>query len=662
MYNIDKKEIIRTFKLFYTGGSSMKKIRNILAMLMVFVMLVAVMPMNVFATDSPTEPGAGQPAAGAEENHENEQQDPPAAPVTDLDTAKAEDVKTVDTLSDLSQANKEAAKQAINNASTIEDVKAELGKAQKLNDTKAQAREDLKKLTDLTEDQAKEANKSIDDASDIGAVTDAVTKAKGQDEKAKEAKAEEEKKKAAEELAKAKKDAIEKVKALSDLSEANKTAAEQAINAAKDKDTVAAELGKAQALEDAKKEAKKKINENNSLSDDQKKAAIKKIDEAGTKEAVDAIVKQNTPPAPKTGAFTIDTGYTTYGNIEVNKRTADAEEQVTVTVKPKYGYVVSRVYYRVNGTSVDQTINNYYNSYYYDRYPGYYYGDSYYDYFSYYSEYRNSKYYYNHYSNYHEFLRYEHRSHYLNYKNWDDRYDDDDYYYNWYYYKRNGYRPWYYGRVYDNSLYNTSDKFTMPSGNVTVYVEFTDWSYYGYYYDDYYYYRNKKDNYYERQKKAEEKAKKEEEEAKAKAEAAKQPQIYENKAVISIGSNVLDKVSKNVHTVHQMDTPAYVNNGRVMLPLRFVAEALGLQVSWVPETKTVIIWDLTQRVEIPVKSNRIIVNGITYTSDVKPEIKSSRTMLPIANIARALGLIDGSDIIWDQYNKQVTLTRKVLSK
>lgn len=662
MYNIDKKEIIRTFKLFYTGGSSMKKIRNILAMLMVFVMLVAVMPMNVFATDSPTEPGAGQPAAGAEENHENEQQDPPAAPVTDLDTAKAEDVKTVDTLSDLSQANKEAAKQAINNASTIEDVKAELGKAQKLNDTKAQAREDLKKLTDLTEDQAKEANKSIDDASDIGAVTDAVTKAKGQDEKAKEAKAEEEKKKAAEELAKAKKDAIEKVKALSDLSEANKTAAEQAINAAKDKDTVAAELGKAQALEDAKKEAKKKINENNSLSDDQKKAAIKKIDEAGTKEAVDAIVKQNTPPAPKTGAFTIDTGYTTYGNIEVNKRTADAEEQVTVTVKPKYGYVVSRVYYRVNGTSVDQTINNYYNSYYYDRYPGYYYGDSYYDYFSYYSEYRNSKYYYNHYSNYHEFLRYEHRSHYLNYKNWDDRYDDDDYYYNWYYYKRNGYRPWYYGRVYDNSLYNTSDTFQMPSGDITVFVEFTDWSYYD---DDYYYYRyyrNKKDNYYERQKKAEEKAKKEEEEAKAKAEAEKQPQIYENKAVIAIGSNVLDKVSKNVHTVHQMDTPAYVKDGRVMLPLRYVAEALGLQVSWVPETKTVIIWDLTQRVEIPVKSNRIIVNGITYTSDVKPEIKSSRTMLPIANIARALGLIDGSDIIWDQYNKQVTLTRKVLSK
>ena len=203
----------------------------------------------------------------------------------------------------------------------------------------------------------------------------------------------------------------------------------------------------------------------------------------------------------------------------------------------------------------------------------------------------------------------------------------------------------------------------MPASDVTVYVEFTDWAYYGYYYDgryfdDYYYYRyhrNKKDNYYERQKKAEEKA----EEEKV---VEKTPQVFEASATINVGSNVFTKVNKNVTTTHQMDVAAYVKNGRVMLPLRYVAEALGLQVSWVPETKTVIIWDLTQRVEIPIKSNKIIVNGVTYTSDVKPEIKNSRTMLPIANVARALGLIDGSDIIWDPVMKQVKLTRRVLSK
>lgn len=621
MYNIDKKEIIRTFKLFYTGGSSMKKIRNILAMLMVFVMLVAVMPMNVFATDSPTEPGAGQPAAGAEENHENEQQDPPAAPVTDLDTAKAEAVKTVDTLSDLSQANKEAAKQAINNASTIEDVKAELGKAQKLNDTKAQAREDLKKLTDLTEDQAKEANKSIDDASDIGAVTTAVTKAKGQDEKAKEAK-EEKEKKAAEELANAKKEAKDAVDKLEKLSQEDKDKYKKAIEDANDK----------AGVEKALKEAKEKAN-------------------------------PSTPPAPAADKYPISVWRTYNGTASTNVLESEAGKTITVTADPARGYVVDRIVVKDNQGNPLTLSNKKYKNY-YDDYPYYlrsrwYRGNDYDDYIRWCDIYDYSRY---DYSSFKRWCKWNGYSYdYDDFKRW---YDYDDIYdYRWY------------NRYNYNYSYNYQADFTMPASAVTVEVTFTSAPYWydGYYYDyetgtyryyyddDYYYYRNKKDNYYERQKKAEA-AKKEEEEAKAKAEAEKLPQIYENKAVIAIGSNVLDKVSKNVHTVHQMDTPAYVNNGRVMLPLRYVAEALGLQVSWVPETKTVIIWDLTQRVEIPVKSNRIIVNGITYTSDVKPEIKSSRTMLPIANIARALGLIDGSDIIWDQYNKQVTLTRKVLSK
>ncbi len=653
MYNIDKKEIIRTFKLFYTGGSSMKKIRNILAMLMVFVMLVAVMPMNVFATDSPTEPGAGQPAAGAEE--------------TELQKAQKDAKKTVNDLKNISDTDRQTALGAIETATNKGEVDTAVNKAKEadkeaLDKAKKDAKDEVDKLSDLSQANKDAAKQAITDAQDKNAVATELGKAQAlNNEKGKE-------KDEVKDLAnkEAALQAIEAANTVDDVKAAVTKAKEDAKKAAEEKEKEEKKEEEKKALAKAKTDAKAEVDKLDKLSKEDQDKFKDKIDKADKKDDVEKILKEakekaNPKPAPKTGTYTIDTGYTTYGNIEVNKRTADANDEITVTVKPKYGYVVSRVYFMVNGTSVEQTINNYYNSYYYDRYPGYYYGDSYYDYFSYYSEYRNSKYYYNHYSNYHEFLRYEHRSHYLNYKNWDDRYDDDDYYYNWYYYKRNGYRPWYYGRVYDNSLYNTSDKFTMPSGNVTVYVEFTDWSYYGYYYDDYYYYRNKKDNYYERQKKAEA-AKKEEEEAKAKAEAEKLPQVYENKAVIAIGSNVLDKVSKNVHTVHEMDTPAYVNNGRVMLPLRYVAEALGLQVSWVPETKTVIIWDLTQRVEIPVKSNRIIVNGITYTSDVKPEIKSSRTMLPIANIARALGLIDGSDIIWDQYNKQVTLTRKVLSK
>lgn len=133
----------------------------------------------------------------------------------------------------------------------------------------------------------------------------------------------------------------------------------------------------------------------------------------------------------------------------------------------------------------------------------------------------------------------------------------------------------------------------------------------------------------------------------------------EARAIITIGSNALDKVKISGQSQVTMDAAAYIKDGRTMLPLRFVAEALGLSVDWVEETRTAIVQDSQYRVEIPVDTNKIIVNGIETTSDVKPEIVNGRTMLPVANIARALGLEDGKGIVWDAATKQVTLTRAI---
>lgn len=131
----------------------------------------------------------------------------------------------------------------------------------------------------------------------------------------------------------------------------------------------------------------------------------------------------------------------------------------------------------------------------------------------------------------------------------------------------------------------------------------------------------------------------------------------ESKVLITIGSEILDKVDNGVRTLKAMDTKPYIKGGRTMLPLRYIAEALGYRVAWLSETRTAVIMDIGLRVEIPVDSNFIIVNGVKYTSDVKPEMRNNRIMLPIANIARALGLKDGKDILWDEVNRQVTLIR-----
>ena len=143
---------------------------------------------------------------------------------------------------------------------------------------------------------------------------------------------------------------------------------------------------------------------------------------------------------------------------------------------------------------------------------------------------------------------------------------------------------------------------------------------------------------------------------------AKEEKQKESKVLITIGSEILDKVDNGVRTLKAMDTKPYIKGGRTMLPLRYVAEALGYRVAWLSETRTAVIMDIGLRVEIPVDSNFIIVNGVKYTSDVKPEMRNNRIMLPIANIARALGLKDGKDILWDEVNRQVTLIRNFNTK
>ena len=125
-----------------------------------------------------------------------------------------------------------------------------------------------------------------------------------------------------------------------------------------------------------------------------------------------------------------------------------------------------------------------------------------------------------------------------------------------------------------------------------------------------------------------------------------------------IGSKKLVVTVNGVQKEVVMDVEPFISNNRTMLPIRFVAEALGFKVEWDDPTRTVILIDKDTVVKIPVDTNQIIVNGTVFESDVKPILKSNRTMLPIANIARALGLVDGKDIIWDGATKEVTIKRE----
>lgn len=128
---------------------------------------------------------------------------------------------------------------------------------------------------------------------------------------------------------------------------------------------------------------------------------------------------------------------------------------------------------------------------------------------------------------------------------------------------------------------------------------------------------------------------------------------------VKIGSKVILAKVNGVEKTINMDVEAFIENGRVMLPIRFVAESLGFTVEWDHDNWTAVLKDEGTIVRLPIDSNKIIVNGVEYESDVKHVLKNSRTFISIGNVARSLGLKEGTDIIWNPNTMEATIKRKV---
>lgn len=103
-----------------------------------------------------------------------------------------------------------------------------------------------------------------------------------------------------------------------------------------------------------------------------------------------------------------------------------------------------------------------------------------------------------------------------------------------------------------------------------------------------------------------------------------------------------------------MDVAAFEEGGRTYLPVRFVAEALGVSsdnVLWNQADWSVTILKGDRVVKMTIGSNVMIVNGVSITMDVPAKLKDERTFLPIRYVAQALG----AEIEWDDATQTVTV-------
>lgn len=90
------------------------------------------------------------------------------------------------------------------------------------------------------------------------------------------------------------------------------------------------------------------------------------------------------------------------------------------------------------------------------------------------------------------------------------------------------------------------------------------------------------------------------------------------------------------------DVPPLVENGRTLVPIRKIAEALGAQVDWDPSGYVRINKD-DQDILLQVDRNVALVNYEHKYLDVPPKVVNGRTLVPLRFVAEAFGLNVGWD-------------------
>jgi hypothetical protein len=101
------------------------------------------------------------------------------------------------------------------------------------------------------------------------------------------------------------------------------------------------------------------------------------------------------------------------------------------------------------------------------------------------------------------------------------------------------------------------------------------------------------------------------------------------------------------------EVPPMIDNGRILVPLRAIFEAMGAKVDWdsASQTATAVKGDI--EVVLKIGSLAPTVNGTVKTLDVPGKIVNGRTLAPLRFVGEAFGTVT-----WDDSLKQAVIKSK----
>lgn len=134
------------------------------------------------------------------------------------------------------------------------------------------------------------------------------------------------------------------------------------------------------------------------------------------------------------------------------------------------------------------------------------------------------------------------------------------------------------------------------------------------------------------------------------------------KYVLGIGKNEISTDINGETNTIKLDVAPYIDNGRTMIPLRGLLEAMGASIEWQGDTRTIVVTKDVNVITLQIVNNLVYVykyfgggyKTIRYTLDVPPKIKDSRTFIPIRFVSEHLGYT----VSWNGEKQEITIESK----
>ncbi len=121
--------------------------------------------------------------------------------------------------------------------------------------------------------------------------------------------------------------------------------------------------------------------------------------------------------------------------------------------------------------------------------------------------------------------------------------------------------------------------------------------------------------------------------------------LMQNGVVLYVGSNVsyVDNVKSKIDDQNQ-DIFPIIKGERTIVPIRFIAEKMGMTVTWDEKTGTATLTKGDKTITLTINQKKMYVNQKEVSLDVAPQIISERTFVPLRAIVEAFD----KKVFWDR--------------